>query len=68
MLPDADLFALRRLHGRSLPVRRRGAAVCAVCSAVLALDAVRCPAHPGGEVYIMLEDEKGDTNARRRSS
>ena len=62
-MDDQDLVTLRRRYGRRLPVRSRGAAVCAVCSAVLAPDAVRCPAHPEGDVYIMLEDMKEDTHA-----
>lgn len=43
-------------HGRTLPVRRRMRAWCAVCHISLDADAVRCADHPADVVHLLLED------------
>jgi hypothetical protein len=37
--------------------RQRGAAVCAVCSALLDAGRLYCPVHPQAEVYVELTEE-----------
>jgi hypothetical protein len=41
---------------QNIPGKHRGAAVCAVCSAILPAGVVYCPDHPEAQVNILLED------------
>jgi hypothetical protein len=45
---------------RHLPIRLRERAWCTVCERVLETGSVRCPAHPDGEVLMLLRDEEDD--------
>lgn len=50
------VYTLSGYEDLRLPVRQRGAAICAVCSATLEAGAVYCPNHPTAQVCILLED------------